>query len=66
MAGTLSAKKVAMLVVNGFERVEMTEPRRALEREGSRAPPTPGRRGWPDSAAAGSRPLALSPSRHRA
>ena len=27
---TLTGKKVAILVANGFEQVEMTEPRRAL------------------------------------
>ncbi len=35
MAGKLSGKKVAVLVSNGFEQVEMTEPRRALDEEGA-------------------------------
>jgi protease I len=34
-AGTLHGKKVAMLVADGFEQVEMTEPRRALEAAGA-------------------------------
>ena len=32
----LDGKKVAILVANGFEKVEMTEPRRALEEAGAR------------------------------
>ncbi len=35
MAGKLSGKKVAILVTNGFEQVEMTEPRKALENAGA-------------------------------
>jgi protease I len=33
---TLAGKKVAILVADGFEQVEMTEPRRALETAGAR------------------------------
>ena len=33
---TLAGKKVAILVADGFEQVEMTEPRRALEDAGAR------------------------------
>jgi protease I len=36
MAGKLDGKRVAMLVAQGFEEVEMTEPRRALEEQGAR------------------------------
>jgi protease I len=35
MAGTLDGKKVAILVADGFEQVEMTEPRKALEDAGA-------------------------------
>ncbi len=35
--GNLSGKKVAILVENGFEQVEMTEPRKALQEAGARA-----------------------------
>jgi protease I len=35
MAGKLEGKKVAILVADGFEQVEMTEPRQALEAEGA-------------------------------
>jgi protease I len=35
MANELSGKKVAILVADGFEQVEMTEPRRALEEAGA-------------------------------
>ena len=35
MAGKLKGKKVAILVADGFEQVEMTEPRRALVEEGA-------------------------------
>jgi protease I len=35
MAGKLDGKKVAILVADGFEQVEMTEPRKALEAEGA-------------------------------
>src|SRR5579864_3034929 len=34
MAGKLNGKKIAILVENGFEQVEMTEPRQALEEAG--------------------------------
>ena len=34
MAGRLEGKKVAILVTDGFEQVEMTEPRRALDDAG--------------------------------
>jgi protease I len=46
----LKGKKVAMLVADGFEQVEMTEPRRALERAGAQveivSPKTGRVRGW--------------------
>ena len=32
MPGQLNGKRVAILVTDGFEQVEMTEPRKALER----------------------------------
>jgi protease I len=35
MAGKLEGKKVAILVADGFEQVEMTKPREALESEGA-------------------------------
>ena len=35
MAGKLQGKKVTILVADGFEQVEMTEPRTALEAEGA-------------------------------
>jgi protease I len=35
MAGKLEGKKVAILVANGFEQIEMTEPRRALDEAGA-------------------------------
>jgi protease I len=35
MAGRLSGKRIAILVTDGFEQVEMTEPRKALEDEGA-------------------------------
>jgi protease I len=35
MSDTLKNKKVAMLVANGFEQVEMTEPKKALEEAGA-------------------------------
>jgi protease I len=35
VANELSGKKVAILVANGFEQVEMTEPRKALEEAGA-------------------------------
>ncbi len=36
MAGKLNGKKVAILVTDGFEQVEMTQPRQALEDAGAR------------------------------
>jgi protease I len=36
MASTLKGKKVAILVTDGFEQAEMTEPRRALDDAGAR------------------------------
>jgi protease I len=36
MSGKLSGKKVAILVANGFEQVEMTEPKKALEEAGAK------------------------------
>lgn len=35
MAGELQGKKVAILVADGFEQVEMTEPRKALDQAGA-------------------------------
>ncbi len=35
MAGKLQGKKVAILVANGFEQVELTEPKKALDQEGA-------------------------------
>src|SRR5438105_14568761 len=35
MANQLNGKKVAILVANGFEQVELTEPKKALEQEGA-------------------------------
>src|SRR6476660_1054518 len=35
MAQALNGKKVAILVANGFEQVELTEPKRALEEAGA-------------------------------
>jgi protease I len=37
MAGQLNGKKIAILVENGFEQVEMTKPREALEDAGAEA-----------------------------
>src|ERR1051325_1069528 len=37
MANNLNGKKVAILVADGFEQVEMTEPKKALEEAGARA-----------------------------
>ncbi|BCA57156.1 protease [Nitrospira sp. KM1] len=37
MAGQLADKRVAILVADGFEEVELTEPREALERAGAQA-----------------------------
>jgi deglycase len=50
MMATLHGKKVAMLVADGFEQVEMTEPRKALEKAGAHveivSPKTGRVRGW--------------------
>jgi protease I len=50
MAQPLGGKKVAILVADGFEQVEMTEPRRALEDAGAQThvvSPAPGKvKGW--------------------
>ena len=35
MPGRLQGKKVAILITDGFEQVEMTEPRKALQHEGA-------------------------------
>jgi len=35
MTGKLQNKKVAILVADGFEQVELTEPKEALEAEGA-------------------------------
>jgi protease I len=35
MAGKLDGKKVAIVVTDGFEQVELTSPKEALEREGA-------------------------------
>lgn len=47
---TLTGKKVAILVADGFEQVEMTEPKRALEEAGARtslvSPATTTVQGW--------------------
>jgi len=37
MAGSLSGTKVAILVTNGFEQSELTEPKKALEQAGAQA-----------------------------
>jgi protease I len=37
MAGELAGKKVAILVANGFEQVELTDPKQALEQAGAQA-----------------------------
>jgi putative intracellular protease/amidase len=37
MAQTLQGKKIAILVADGFERVELTEPRKALQQAGAEA-----------------------------
>ena len=37
MTETLSGKRIALLVADGFEQVELTEPRRALEEAGAEA-----------------------------
>jgi protease I len=50
MANRLDGKKVAILVTDGFEQVELTEPRKALEEAGARTSivsPVDGKvRGW--------------------
>lgn len=50
MAKRLNGKKVALLVTDGFEQIELTEPKRALEEEGAQAvivsPKTDRVRGW--------------------
>jgi len=50
MAAELKGKKVAMLVANGFEQVELTGPKKALEDAGAQVSivsPEPGRvKGW--------------------
>lgn len=50
MSAELRDKKVAILVADGFEQVEMTEPRRALEEAGAKTDlisPAPGKvKGW--------------------
>jgi len=50
MAARLDGKKVAILVANGFEQIELTAPKEALEREGAKTyivSPEPNRvRGW--------------------
>jgi protease I len=50
MANELSGKRVAILVTDGFEQVELTEPRKALEQAGANTEvvsPTQGRvKGW--------------------
>jgi protease I len=35
---SLRGKRVAVLVTNGFEQVELTEPKKALEKAGAEAP----------------------------
>src|SRR5690606_41888304 len=37
MSLSLNGKRVALLVTDGFEQVEMTEPKKALEQAGARA-----------------------------
>jgi protease I len=48
--GPLTGKRVAILATNGFEQVELTEPRKALDRAGAKTvvvAPSPGKiRGW--------------------
>lgn len=50
MAQSLQGKKVAILVTDGFEQVELTEPRKALQQAGAEArviSPVQGRvKGW--------------------
>lgn len=46
MAQTLNGKKVAILVADGFEQVELTEPRKALEEAGAEAQIISPNEGW--------------------
>jgi protease I len=50
MTDKLTGKKVAMLVANGFEQVELTEPKKALEKAGATvsivSPESPRVKGW--------------------
>lgn len=50
MKQNLNGKRVAILVANGFEQVELTEPRKALDESGAKTEivsPAPGRvKGW--------------------
>ena len=50
MAGQLDGKRVAMLVADGFEQIELTEPKKALESEGAKVSivsPSQGKvKGW--------------------
>jgi protease I len=50
MSGKLQGKKIAILATDGFEQVELTEPKRALEAAGAKVDvisPTPGEiKGW--------------------
>lgn len=50
MAGRLEGKRVAILLTDGFEQVEMTEPREALDQEGAKtvlvSPKSDKVRGW--------------------
>jgi protease I len=52
MSTSLSGKRIAILVENGFEEVELTEPKKALERAGAVAPvvsPSKGKvKAWKD------------------
>jgi protease I len=49
MAGELKGRRIAILVTDGFEQVEMTEPRKALEEAGAEVDlisPLPKVKGW--------------------
>jgi protease I len=50
MAQTLTGRKIAILVTDGFEQAELTEPRKALQQEGAETTliaPAPGKvKGW--------------------
>ncbi|HEY7545047.1 MAG TPA: type 1 glutamine amidotransferase domain-containing protein [Blastocatellia bacterium] len=50
MAGNLNGKKIAILVADGFEQVELTEPKKALEQAGAQthiiSPDSSEVRGW--------------------